>query len=500
MQANISQQDQFWLNRVPMLIFGYFGVQIGLRFAHQGALGLDEAEILITSQQLALGYGPQPPLYSWLQAPLVWLFGPNAVSLALLKNALLITTYTSLFLLGARLGRTVFAPALAALGLLVLPQISWESQRELTHSVVGVTFSALTLLHFFRTIDQPSLRRLIGLGALAGLTLLGKYNTALFLGALLITALSTPQTSALVRQPRFLIVPAVALLVTLPHGLWMLANADALFQSSHKFGLEAQSGFVMTRLTGLASLLNATVQFSALALLLFGALLISPKPKSDRDTPAPMTGFMIRLVLTGLALVAISVLASGSTSVKDRWMQPILFMAPLAFALWIETRLKADRMKLIVRVAMGLMLLLAVAMQLNFRWGGWNKASHFSAPYPQIAFAMKVDELNPGTIIADKTWTAGNMKRAFPDAQVITPQTATLPIKVEEPVSIMWSSHKPAPPPAELAALYQKLTGNPVSLKPVRVYSVPYPVGKKRKVLSIAAYGWRENQTPPQRY
>jgi len=146
--SHYEKADRLWLERATILIFAYFGAQFGLRLAHQGALGLDEAEMLITAQTYALGYGPQPPLYSWLQAPLIAIFVDSIVALALLKNALLATTYWTLFMLGIRLGRTAFAPILGALGLLLLPQIAWESQRELTHSVIGVTFCALTLLQF----------------------------------------------------------------------------------------------------------------------------------------------------------------------------------------------------------------------------------------------------------------------------------------------------------------------------------------------------------------
>ncbi len=46
---------------------GYFLCHIGLRLLAGGALGLDEAEILLDARYLAWGYGPQFPLYAWLQ-------------------------------------------------------------------------------------------------------------------------------------------------------------------------------------------------------------------------------------------------------------------------------------------------------------------------------------------------------------------------------------------------------------------------------------------------
>src|SRR5512133_574724 len=66
-----------------------FGGHAVLRTVLSPTANLDEAEQLMLTQDWALGYGPQPPLYTWLQACVFQVFGVSIFSLAVLKNGLL---------------------------------------------------------------------------------------------------------------------------------------------------------------------------------------------------------------------------------------------------------------------------------------------------------------------------------------------------------------------------------------------------------------------------
>ena len=62
--TNLSDRAPRWLWGLLLL---YFGAQVVARLWVSDALELDEAEQVLWTQQLALGYGTQPPLYTWLQ-------------------------------------------------------------------------------------------------------------------------------------------------------------------------------------------------------------------------------------------------------------------------------------------------------------------------------------------------------------------------------------------------------------------------------------------------
>ncbi len=75
-----------------------------VRVAVSPALKWDEAEQMLWSQQLALGYGAQPPLYTWLQWGVNALVGPSVLALSLLKHALLALTYALMWLAAREFG------------------------------------------------------------------------------------------------------------------------------------------------------------------------------------------------------------------------------------------------------------------------------------------------------------------------------------------------------------------------------------------------------------
>ncbi|HEB95338.1 MAG TPA: glycosyltransferase, partial [Sedimenticola thiotaurini] len=128
-----------------LLLAGYFLLQWLLRVVLGGGYEMDEAEQLILGQRLQLGYSPDPPLYTWLQIPLLRLFGEGVVALSLLKNLLLFGLYACSWFVARHAGLGRDQAALAALSLLLLPGIGWESQRDLTHTVLVTTLAAATL-------------------------------------------------------------------------------------------------------------------------------------------------------------------------------------------------------------------------------------------------------------------------------------------------------------------------------------------------------------------
>ncbi len=69
-----------------LLIAAYFAAQTALRTALGGSFEVDEAEMIVMAQDFQLGYGPQLPLYNWLQAAAFRLFGVGTLARAALKH------------------------------------------------------------------------------------------------------------------------------------------------------------------------------------------------------------------------------------------------------------------------------------------------------------------------------------------------------------------------------------------------------------------------------
>ena len=177
----------------PLLILLCYGATyFALRLAVDGTLERDEAEIVYLVQELHPGYGPQPPLYAWLQWLAFETFGLNWFGLLILKDVLLMGSYFCM----ARAAHPLVGPqaALAAAAALALsPQIGWEGPRIQTHSVLVVTLSCATLWCYVALLGKASLPRYAMLGLLCGLGLQAKYNYGFLLAGLVVASLLVPE-------------------------------------------------------------------------------------------------------------------------------------------------------------------------------------------------------------------------------------------------------------------------------------------------------------------
>src|SRR5512146_1882378 len=127
------------IRNLGLLLLAYFGIQLVLRVMISPSADLDEADQLVLTQKACWGYGPQPPVYTWIQIGFFKGFGLSIFSLALFKNILLFSIYVLTFLNSRFItGNCLCGIASAAL-LFFLPQVAWESQRDLTHSVLAST-------------------------------------------------------------------------------------------------------------------------------------------------------------------------------------------------------------------------------------------------------------------------------------------------------------------------------------------------------------------------
>jgi hypothetical protein len=97
--------------------------------------------------------------------------------LALLKNALLFATYAFTWAALALAPGTGAGRARPPASLLLLPQIAWESQRDLTHTVLVTAAAAATLWLAIGLLQRPSTAALrAGLGVALAAGALAKYS------------------------------------------------------------------------------------------------------------------------------------------------------------------------------------------------------------------------------------------------------------------------------------------------------------------------------------
>lgn len=408
-----------------LALLAYFTLQALLRVWVSDAVERDEAEQLLWTQQLALGYGTQPPLYTWLQWSVFQLTGVSVAGLALLKNLLLATTFGACFM-AARTVLPAATAAAASASMLLLPQIGWESQRDLTHSVLVTSLAACMLWQVLRLLQRPSANTYLLLGLATGAALLAKYSAAA-VALLMLGALATGRdTRHLLLRPAFLLAPLAALVVLLPHALWLLDHwGEATRGTLDKMdaGSPPAGSWAVGVAHGMGSLARALLGFVTPFWLVLAALCGRALLAGWRSPPAGPAGqvhrLLRRLLWLTLGFLLLLVLSGASSAVKDRWLQPFLFMLPLL----LFSALPEPAPPVLRRLAwaVGSMaalvaLLLSLRVALHGQRGSFDE---LNLPVRGFAQALAAQGLGQTTLLTDDAVLGGGLRLYLPGSRVL---------------------------------------------------------------------------------
>ncbi len=459
--APLSQRTFF------LILLAYFGLHTIVRTLISGTIDLDESEQLILTQKFSWGYGSQPPLYTWIQMVFFQVFGVSVFALALLKNILLFSIYVLTYFNVRLITRNHLCGVLGAVSLLFVPQIVWESQRDLTHSILCTVFAAMTLLIFLRLRINSSVHY-FALGACAALGILSKYNYAAFSVGLLCSALALKSFRPLLLNKRILLSLATCVLMLLPHLLWATNNPDLLSSTAYKFHRQQSTSYLLSAAGGLLHLLIACVSYvvSTLAIiaLIFGKKLFSKKEPATRDFTS-LVLLKYCFVLTGLV---VAVLFFNVTSFKGRWFEPIFISLPLlVFHLGgplVDGRIAKRFFVTGITVALST---LAVISGRIFLAETVHHTQLLNAPYRQLAKDLANTIPADALILAETKWVGGNLRLLFPNRNVIVPELARLYPATNRNCVAIWDATSREFPGARFKEFLSQTSGFTLGEKPI---------------------------------
>ena len=167
------------LNRRSVVLIGlavYFAGHALLRGSISPSLNFDESEQSFLSQSLAWGYNSQPPLYTWIQILFFKVLGCNAFAMAVMKNSFLFLTYWLLFRALEEVTESVPLAIVGSLGMFTIPQIAWESHRDLSHTVAATCMTCALFYCIARMAGKKATRPWVGYVGL-GLIVIGHRKT-----------------------------------------------------------------------------------------------------------------------------------------------------------------------------------------------------------------------------------------------------------------------------------------------------------------------------------
>lgn len=477
----------------------YFAVHVALRLTLPHSLELDEGQQLFLAQWLAVGYDSQPPFYNWLQHGAVRVLGANLLALALLKNALLFASY---LLVGAAAFMVIRNRALAiiaVLGMLTLPQVAFESQRDLTHSVAALFASSLFVYALFAALERGSLLAYLLTGVAVGVGLVSKYNFALLPAAALIAAVAEPSFRGRLWNWRVLATLLAAGAIATPHALWFLDHVDlATGRTLDKLTAGADADRAGQIATGLFSLVAAFLGFCSATVAIFWIAFGRRFTQSWRASSkwTRLVGVIFAVVI--LALVGL-VLFGGVSSIRDRWLTPYFFMLPLYLSLKLDALNETignapRRFGVIIAVIMIAVPVALVARVAVPHWTG--RYGKLNVPYgPAIETIIAGGAHRPSLVLAEDLQLAGNIRLAATDIPVVVPgyQDFEKDRRFDEahPLLVVWrdKENTAVPMPDDLARLLATLNGGGAVRLESGTVAQPYHFGRAGDVYGFA-YAW----------
>ncbi|OLS49587.1 hypothetical protein BV379_15755 [Rhodovulum sulfidophilum] len=386
----------------------YFAAQVGLRLALGGAYETDEAEMLVMTPGLRLGYGPQLPLYNWLQLGFFELFGRGLLALSLLKNLLLWLTAFLAFL-GLRIWLPASGAALAALSLFLLPDYAWEAQRATTHSNMLLVTSAATLAAFLWAVKGGRLIAWALLGIAIGLGGLAKYNFYLVPLGLVLAGLTLAPLRAQILRRRALIAPAIAAaIVALPYR-WMIANRDLAFSSVGKLQLEAEPVRQMLP-AGLLRLPEGLLALLGLALIVAAGLWLFGRSRGKPVGPGPVAALLLRAAIVATLLTAVGVWLAQAGTLTARWLLPLAFLSVLGIFAALAPRLgRGGRVGLV-----GFLGLVALLVFTGLTYDRFKEGARRDVDFSLLPERLAAIEGSEGLPVIAEFYTAGNLAARQP--------------------------------------------------------------------------------------
>lgn len=418
MSTDSSQPNKLTL-KFLLLLGCYFSLHIALRVVISDSLDYDEAEQALLGQWLLAGYTEQPPLYTWMQYALFKLFDKNVFAISLLKNSLLYLTYVFVFLSSREVLRNDRTAVLATASLLLIPQIAWESQRDMTHTTLVVCSAAATLWVSLRLVRRPGFLGYCMLGLFLGVGILAKANFAIFVTILVCCLCCFKEGREVLFSPKIFVTLLICMAMSGNYLAWMYNNQDILFSSSHKFKRAVEDAYLI----GSTSLFQNSILFLTPLWCIW--LLVFPGGFGLRQNPDYSLNhrIMSRYLLLLFVILLLVVLLFKVSYVKDRWLQPLLFCTPIWFFSRLDpTQISAGRCKkflIIVAVAA-----VAVYAAFTIRVVGASYIDRFcrmNYPFNDMAADMQNTGFTKGLIISDNRFLAGNMHFKFPGSTAIIP-------------------------------------------------------------------------------
>lgn len=457
-----------------MLFWTIYGVaHAGLRYGISHTLTIDDSRANELTQNFALGYQVrQPPLYEWILWCVQQVLGPGVGSHLFVRYSLIgllgIATYGAV----REAVKDERWAAVASFSLVLSYPISWTFHEWATQTILLSIACMVTIQAAVRFFERPGVDAAVFLGFALALGFYSKFSYPLFLGGLILAALSMPDTRRRLFDARLLISLAVVVVAMSPYLYWVTqVQGDVVSDLSSHLVQTTQSHF-QRALYGLGRLSTSIPTF-LLPWIAFMALMAPPaflRPRAGAARPSLAERLSWRTIVFAVLLGAAGIILAGATNIAARYMHPLLIIAPVfVFARVVRLAPGEDRLRgaAIFSIAAAVIIfgIRFVAVTDNPLTRSAGRA--LLLPYEELSEAVKARGVTGGTLLSPSVREAGNMRSFLPELRVM----ATDSLRMERPPRrasddrscvLLWSEGQEAS--ARRIARDETLTGEPIEI------------------------------------
>ncbi len=408
----------------------YFCAHALLRGIISPALNFDESEQSFLSQSMAWGYNSQPPLYTWIQTLFFEVLGCNAFAMAVMKNGFLLITYWLLFRAIEEVTDSIPLAIVGSLGMFTIPQIAWESHRDLSHTVAATCMTCALFYCIVLMAGQKFVkpwRGYVCLGLIVAAGILFKYNFGIVVVGFFVAGLTIPEYRPLLLNSRLLLSVATAAAILTPHLLWVLDHATIASRKTVQTLTGDKSDFWLENIwLGSQAFVISAVACGGLTLLVFMALYVRKNNTVVVPSMKMQSAKLLieRFLIVVVAILFMLVLSGHAIEFKNRWFQPFVCLLPaylvMRFAGHVLARPGMQKLAQIMTVAVMLVLLGAMTLRpLTGQWRG--KYCWLNMPYDQLAIEIENQlETTPQIVVTPDMRLGGNLRVFLPNSTVMS--------------------------------------------------------------------------------
>ena len=392
-------------------------------------LALDDVKLNIVTQSLQAGYLPgNPPLYEWLLIGAQQIAGPGLTAVLIVKYGLIWASGAFGYFLAKELNHDRHWAALSAFSMVLLYQFGWNAHQAFTHTlalIAATLFFWWTVLRLFR-VQRPQDYLLLGVAL--GVGLLSKYS---FIGVAIIVAvclLRRSESRARLLSPWLLASVAVAALIALPHLNWLMAQNSAIVEATTS-RLQGDTAPHWRRvLDGIPTAIWSIGAFF-LPFALGLAVLLRGRARFLADAHCNQTLALLVMrdaTVTGAIALLLGVIVIGVSSLQERYV--IAFL--LSGMFWVVGKWRnatpepanvKDMSRYIIGIAVFALVILGVRIiQTAVPGKPFCSSCRQWIPYEAVSDALIDQGFDGGTLIGYTDHTAGNLRRLFPEARVLS--------------------------------------------------------------------------------